>query len=118
SGKVIGTHGVTLGEATPPNPVAGFPREEGVRVIVPRHHGPFSGWVCFAVVDGRDIETGEPLGSPSAHRMLNSSSTVIDAEYGMNPAHIVYEALTNPEWGLGYPPAVLDLASFTAAADT
>lgn len=36
---------------------------------------------------------------------------------GMNPAHITYEALTNPDWGLGYPPAVLDLDSFAAAAD-
>lgn len=39
-------------------------------------------------------------------------------EAGMNPAHIVYEALTNPEWGLGYPSAMIDNASFTAAADT
>lgn len=37
--------------------------------------------------------------------------------HGMNPAHIAYEALTNPEWGLGYPPAVIDDASFRAAAD-
>lgn len=37
---------------------------------------------------------------------------------GMNPAHIVYECLTNTQWGLGYPPAKIDDASFTAAADT
>lgn len=36
----------------------------------------------------------------------------------MNPAHIVYECLTNPEWGMGYPAGQLDLPSFTAAADT
>ena len=36
----------------------------------------------------------------------------------MNPAHIVYECLTNTEWGLGYPSGQLDLATFTAAADT
>lgn len=35
----------------------------------------------------------------------------------MNPAHIVYEALTNPDWGMGYPAGTLDLPSFTAAAD-
>ncbi len=36
----------------------------------------------------------------------------------MNPAHIVYECLTNPEWGMGYPTGKIDNASFTAAADT
>lgn len=36
----------------------------------------------------------------------------------MNPAHIVYECLTNPEWGMGYPAGQLDLPSFTAASDT
>ena len=35
-----------------------------------------------------------------------------------NPAHILREALTNPDWGMGYPAADIDDASFTAAADT
>lgn len=35
----------------------------------------------------------------------------------MNPAHIVYEALTNADWGMGYPAGTLDLPSFAAAAD-
>lgn len=35
-----------------------------------------------------------------------------------NPAHMVYECLTNAEWGMGYPSASLDNASFKAAADT
>jgi hypothetical protein len=34
-----------------------------------------------------------------------------------NPAHIVYEALTNRDWGMGYPAAALDDAQFKAAAD-
>jgi hypothetical protein len=37
---------------------------------------------------------------------------------GMNPAHIIYQCLTDPEWGMGYPTASIDTASFTAAADT
>lgn len=37
--------------------------------------------------------------------------------FAMNPAHIAYEALTNTDWGMGYPSAVIDAASFTAAAD-
>lgn len=36
----------------------------------------------------------------------------------MNPAHIVYECLTNPEWGMGYDAGIIDDASFRAAADT
>ena len=36
----------------------------------------------------------------------------------MNPAHIVYECLTNPDWGMGYPSNTIDATSFTAAADT
>lgn len=36
----------------------------------------------------------------------------------MNPAHIVYECLTNTAWGMGYPTSSIDVASFTIAADT
>lgn len=35
----------------------------------------------------------------------------------MNPAHIIYQALTDPDWGMGYPVTTIDDASFTAAAD-
>lgn len=36
----------------------------------------------------------------------------------MNPAHILYECITNSEWGRGLDPAEIDSASFAAAADT
>jgi hypothetical protein len=35
----------------------------------------------------------------------------------MNPAHIVYQCLTDPEWGMGYSSAIIDDAGFRAAAD-
>jgi hypothetical protein len=35
----------------------------------------------------------------------------------MNPAHIVYECLTNRDWGMGYPAAIIDTAAFQASAD-
>lgn len=35
----------------------------------------------------------------------------------MNPAHILRECLTDPDWGMGYPESEVDDASFTAAAD-
>lgn len=37
---------------------------------------------------------------------------------GMNPAHIIYQCLTDTEWGMGYPTSAIDEDSFTAAADT
>ena len=36
----------------------------------------------------------------------------------MNPAHIIYQCLTDSEWGMGYPTTAISSASFTAAADT
>jgi len=36
---------------------------------------------------------------------------------GMNPAHIIWECLTNRAWGRGFSSSVLDEASFTAAAN-
>ena len=35
----------------------------------------------------------------------------------MNPAHIIRECLTDPDWGMGYQDADIDDASFIAAAD-
>jgi hypothetical protein len=35
----------------------------------------------------------------------------------MNPAHIVYQVLTDRDWGMGYPTSMIDTAAFTAAAD-
>jgi hypothetical protein len=34
----------------------------------------------------------------------------------MNAVHIIYEALTNPDWGMGYPTAIIDTDSFLVAA--
>src|SRR3546814_830777 len=36
----------------------------------------------------------------------------------MNPAHLIRECLTDPDWGMGYADADIDSVSFTAAADT
>lgn len=36
----------------------------------------------------------------------------------MNAAHIVYECLTNDEWGMGYPISTIDDAQFRQSADT
>jgi hypothetical protein len=49
--------------------------------------------------------------NPSQAAITLSSGVV-----GMNAAHIVYECLTNSDWGLGYPPSQIDTTSFLAAA--
>ncbi len=38
-------------------------------------------------------------------------------QYDMNPAHIIRECLTDPDWGMGYQDTDIDNASFMAAAD-
>lgn len=45
------------------------------------------------------------------------SVTYIPEIHAMNPAHMIYECMTNREWGRGLPASVLDIASFTRAAD-
>lgn len=35
----------------------------------------------------------------------------------MNPAHIIYQCLTDSAWGMGYPTSAIDNTSFTAVAD-
>lgn len=43
--------------------------------------------------------------------------TLSTGDKAANPAHIIYECLTNPDWGMGYNPGMIDAASFAAAAD-
>ncbi len=45
-------------------------------------------------------------------------SSKADVNGGMNGVHVLYEALTNPEWGMGVSTAQIDTDSFEAAADT
>ena len=47
--------------------------------------------------------------------LLHSGSQEIHA---MNPAHIIYECMTNKEWGRGLDPSMLDVQSFRDCADT
>lgn len=55
------------------------------------------------IVMTRPVTEGEVTSRPDIH--------------AMNPAHIIYECLTNRDWGGGFPPERLDAASFAAAAD-
>lgn len=56
-----------------------------------------------------------------AGTVWNAAQASIDMGSGIlaaNPAHIVYECLTNRAWGMGLSAGRLDLASFSAAAAT
>ena len=43
--------------------------------------------------------------------------TLSSGVVGMNPAHIVYACITDPDWGMGYPSSQIDITNFMAAAD-
>lgn len=88
------------------------------------------------VSSGSPIAFAEKLGSVCTNypeeggffpRVYYSLDLVIEVRRGdafesglvaMNPAHIIYQCLTDDEWGMGYDDSILDLDSFTSAADT
>lgn len=55
---------------------------------------------------------GAPWYSAKAKIILDGGNI-----HAMNPAHIIYECLTNRDWGRGTPAAKLDDAAFRACAD-
>lgn len=75
--------------------------------------------VYFTVPQTGDLEivakayTEGPGGSQAG----NTLSIRITDTADMNPAHLIRECLTDPDWGMGYADADIDAASFTAAAD-
>ncbi|MGM0913768.1 MAG: phage tail protein [Pseudomonadota bacterium] len=66
-----------------------------------------------------NMETGVPVvsGGNSAELASIIQGAISDI-YDANPAHIIYECITNTDWGLGADPETLDLDSFRAAAET
>lgn len=49
-------------------------------------------------------------------RVKNASGGI--AQYGANPAHIIFECLVNTDWGMGESYGAIDIGSFEAAAQT
>lgn len=57
----------------------------------------------------------------TVHPFCSGNGTITAFSVGhedMNPAHIIYQCLTDADWGMGYPTSAIDNISFTAAADT
>lgn len=48
------------------------------------------------------------LALPTGHELVNSADA--------NPMNVIYEIMTDKDWGLGYDPTSIDTTSFTAAA--
>lgn len=64
------------------------------------------------------VTDGVPSGTPTnIFGAVSIRSKVSLPQYDMNPAHIIRECLTDPDWGMGYQDADIDDASFIAAAD-
>lgn len=59
----------------------------------------------------------DPTISDDDKRLLARTVTTIQTIKGMNPSHVIYEGITNPDWGRGLPASMLNLASFTDAAN-
>lgn len=82
--------------------------------------GPATITIAMMVTD--TLTGGDGGGGNRIYSALSATAapTLIAANaiHAMNPAHIVYECLTNSEWGMGYSAANIDTASFTAAANT
>lgn len=57
--------------------------------------------------EGRRIPTG-PVTGP--HEVVNSADA--------NPVNVIYEIMTNTDWGLGYDPADIDTTNFQTAGNT
>ena len=71
--------------------------------------------VVGSFANGAKIGTNQLI---FAGLQLGNDTSVPGKLVDMNPAHIVYEVLTDTLWGLGYNTADLDEDSFTDAADT
>lgn len=74
---------------------------------------------CLLAANNPYIKEWAILGQRSRVGWRDDLADIVasDGYVDMNPAHIIYEALTNTSWGgLGYPVADLDTASFESAA--
>lgn len=80
---------------------------------------------CKIVMIGSPVTTqtgggyGNVTGEPGNWEPIPAGvSTTYPEIHAMNPAHMLYEVITNKEWGRGLPVSALNVASFAACADT
>lgn len=73
---------------------------------------------CHAVrVSSRLVYSGATYTVPTPADLTADFDVTYSGIVGMNPAHIIYQCLTDTAWGMGYPIGSMDDASFAAAAN-
>lgn len=66
----------------------------------------------------RRTPTGEDLHAPAlGESLIRLGGEELKAIHAMNPAHIIFECLTNEDWGGGISARRIDIPSFAVAAD-
>lgn len=105
----------------------GSPTPQAWQVRVKRHTAGWDGAVFYpekAVIlvnSGPVVVANPQLTDPNLtddqKRQVSRTVTVIENIETMNPAHIVYEGITNRDWGRGLPASLINVASFRDAAD-
>lgn len=87
--------------------------------------GNSSGWTH--VSGGIGIRTADPApfagtryftGGSSLSTIAFQDQPVTGSDLDANPAHMIYECLTNRDWGMGAPTTMIDTAAFEAAGVT
>lgn len=96
----------------------------------------WSQYVVISLEDGSVVRTidptdwlaevgiGQDLYAPGVHALWTDNGTHINVRFldrggvDANPSHIIYECLTNTDWGMGSPTTLIDFDSFADAAQT
>lgn len=63
--------------------------------------------------DGLPVVSGQ-----TSDELAATLEAALAGAYDANPAHIIYECATNPDWGLGWTSDSVDMESFLTAAQT
>ncbi len=119
-GGIVGTVHVAMGESSQ--------GQNGYLVSMLGANVPAYRGVLSMIFNHFEIGSNNPYVKPLAvriKRILQGWSTgsawyssKADITGAMNAAHIVYECVTNTEWGMGYPSSSIDDAQFRFTADT
>lgn len=87
----------------------------------------FASWVDSGADDAIRVLWVDHLGKfliPAGGSLWESTDGLtwttfgVDSDFDSNPAHIIYDCLTNTDWGMGAPASAIDFAAFTAAGAT
>ena len=123
-GGVIGKLDVMMGELTQVANAYLSAKQTGLQ---PAYRGLMS-----CVFNGGLMASNNPYPKPWSFRVRRTTQgwdannpwytakaaiTLSNGVISMNTAHIVYEVLTNRDWGMGYPASIIDTTAFQAAAD-